>query len=135
MEVETLLNLCWLLLAVVALIAWRRQEAAKPHGTPGLIALLCVLVLMFPVISATDDLHPVAQAVEDASKRTQKRSVIIKSLSTHIKHGNLHVAGAPKPLVFEPTFECFLQAAPVHNSHPGVTSRPCTRPPPVRTTS
>jgi hypothetical protein len=37
-----------------------------------LVALLCFLSLMFPVISATDDLHPIAPAVEDASKRTYK---------------------------------------------------------------
>lgn len=36
-----------------------------------LLALTCCMVLLFPIISASDDLHPVQAAVEDASKRVQ----------------------------------------------------------------
>ena len=36
-----------------------------------LIALACVVVLLFPVVSASDDLHPTQAVMEEASKRVQ----------------------------------------------------------------
>lgn len=85
---ENLLNLCWVLLAVAALLAWRCQAThARAGQRRRLVALLCVLALMFPVISASDDLHPAAQAIEDSSKRTQKAWATIKSVATHVKYG------------------------------------------------
>jgi hypothetical protein len=66
---ETLLNLLWLLIAVVATARFaitadtscpRRRRLA---GT----ALFCVITLLFPIISVTDDLHEDAALVEEAS--------------------------------------------------------------------
>ena len=37
------------------------------------------MVLLFPIISASDDLHPVQAAVEDASKRVQ---LVLEAVST-----------------------------------------------------
>jgi hypothetical protein len=85
---ENLLNLCWVLLAMAALLAWRCQAAHERAGQRGrLVALLCVMVLMFPVISATDDLHPAGQAIEDSSKRTQSVCATLKSVATNVKYG------------------------------------------------
>jgi hypothetical protein len=73
---ELLLNLIWLGLAVGALAAFVRDRhrlvrtAEVPWRQP-LLALACVVVLLFPVISASDDLHPAQAVVEDASKRLQ----------------------------------------------------------------
>src|SRR5271157_3435211 len=70
---ESFLNLCWVVLSAAALVVWVRQgKHARARQCPRLVALLCFLSLMFPVISVTDDLHPIAQAVEDSSKRTHK---------------------------------------------------------------
>jgi len=86
---ENLLNGCWVLLAMAALLAWRFQatQAQRPDRRLQLVALLCVLALMFPVISATDDLHPAPQAVEDSSKRTQKAVGLVKWVATRLRDG------------------------------------------------
>ena len=77
---ELLLNLVWVILAVSALGAWgwRRNH---PHSRPQLIALVCLLALLFPVISATDDLHAMRSEMEDSSsnKRSLKQAVTGKT--------------------------------------------------------
>jgi hypothetical protein len=74
---ELLLNLAWLVLALLACIAFarRRKEVAGysrvSYGT-SVLALACALVLLFPVVSASDDLHPTQAVLEDATKRIQR---------------------------------------------------------------
>jgi len=57
---ELLLNLAWLLLAVPACWLWRvsRREGARCNFSASqcLLVLGCVLVILFPVVSATDDM-------------------------------------------------------------------------------
>lgn len=73
---ELLLNLVWLMLAIPAYWAWRRHprqrsvRQLRPFGV--LTVFVCCLVLLFPVISATDDLHPMRAEIEEPglSKRT-----------------------------------------------------------------
>jgi hypothetical protein len=73
---ELLLNLLWVLLALPAYWLWRRDAEARSarwvSALQGLLALGCVLVLLFPVISASDDLHAMRAEMEDSSisKRT-----------------------------------------------------------------
>ncbi len=71
------LNLLWLLLAMASVAIWRRQRSRSLRrqqllGWRGLIAIGCVLVLLFPVISITDDLHAEQAMIEDSNpvKRT-----------------------------------------------------------------
>jgi hypothetical protein len=68
---ELLLNLAWLMLALPAYCLWRR-DASKVSSLQCLLALACALVLLFPVISASDDLHAMRAEMEDSSinKRT-----------------------------------------------------------------
>jgi hypothetical protein len=68
---ELLLNLAWLLLALPAYWLWRRR-ARNVTSLQCLLALACTLVLLFPVISASDDLHAMRAEMEDSSvsKRT-----------------------------------------------------------------
>ena len=70
---EIFLNLCWLFLVVPALLTWRRQErSSRERGHASLLrlgALGCVLVLLFPVISASDDLHALRQEMEESSSK------------------------------------------------------------------
>lgn len=74
---ELLLNLVWVLLAVPAYWLWRRdagvRQERKFSSLQVLLALGCVLVLLFPVISATDDLHAMRAEMEDSA--TSKRTV------------------------------------------------------------
>jgi hypothetical protein len=70
-EMEQLLNLAWLLLALPAYWLWRRGTR-RFSSLQCLASLGCLLVLLFPVISASDDLHAMQTEMEDSSvsKRT-----------------------------------------------------------------
>jgi hypothetical protein len=63
---ELLLNLAWLLLALPSYWLWRRQTR-RFSSLQCLLALGCMLVLLFPVISASDDLHAMRAEMEDSS--------------------------------------------------------------------
>ncbi len=77
---ELLLNLAWLLLALPAYWLWRRgaetRLTRRVTSLQCLLALGCVLVLLFPVISASDDLHAMRAEMEDSSlsKRTVRQA-------------------------------------------------------------
>ena len=61
---EVLLNFVWLLLIVPAYWVWKRENKSF-QALSRLFALSCVLVLLFPVISATDDLHAMLADIEE----------------------------------------------------------------------
>ncbi len=63
---ELLLNLLWVLLAASVFCRWSRRQN-DPRSRAHLIALFCLLALLFPVISATDDLHAMRPEMEDAA--------------------------------------------------------------------
>ena len=73
---ELLLNLIWLALSMGAFVIFlrRRPRAGRdwqPHRR-ALLALACTLLLLFPVVSASDDLHPTQALLEDATRRIQQ---------------------------------------------------------------
>jgi hypothetical protein len=74
---ELLLNLAWVLMALPAYWLWLRgagaRESRRASALQFLLALGCVLVLLFPVISATDDLHAMRAEMEESA--TSKRAV------------------------------------------------------------
>lgn len=78
---ELLLNLAWLLLALPACWLWRRTRRSCAGRDSGslqcLLALACALVVLFPVISATDDLRAMRTEMEEtpASKRNLRQAV------------------------------------------------------------
>jgi hypothetical protein len=83
---ELLLNLAWLLLALPAYWLWR---ASKGQPAPNrrtslqcLLALGCMLVVLFPVISATDDLRAMRTEMEESpvSKRSIRQASSEKPL-------------------------------------------------------
>ena len=74
---EVLLNIIWVLVAMGAFFFWQAQVegAAKrcEHNTRyRLLALTIALVLLFPVISLTDDLHAAQAAMEESSRSVMK---------------------------------------------------------------
>jgi hypothetical protein len=76
-SMELLLNLLWIAITLAAfsmLLRSRGDSSRMPRIAYGkaLLALACVLVLLFPVVSASDDLHPTQAVLEDASKRIQQ---------------------------------------------------------------
>jgi hypothetical protein len=65
---ELLLNLIWLLLVVPAFWVWQKRDCEPGHGRRSqscLLILGCVLMLLFPVVSATDDLQAMRPEVEE----------------------------------------------------------------------
>jgi hypothetical protein len=75
-KVELLLNILWLALTASAVLlsvchrAARRERDRLPY-VRALLAITCLAVLLFPVVSASDDLHPTQEIFEDSSKRVQ----------------------------------------------------------------
>ena len=68
---ELFLNLCWLTLALPAYLLWRQRVSTNPWSRASLIIICtlgCALVLLFPVVSASDDLHAVAQTMEESKR-------------------------------------------------------------------
>jgi hypothetical protein len=68
---ELLLNLIWLLLIVPAFLVWNspRNRADRHRANFALLTLICVLALLFPVISATDDMQAMRPEIEEAGNR------------------------------------------------------------------
>lgn len=67
---ELLLNIIWLGLIVPAIWLWRRKPQCVPHAqTPyrAFIILGCALLLLFPVVSASDDLNALRPEMEDSN--------------------------------------------------------------------
>ncbi len=86
---ELLLNILWLMLAVPAAWLWFRdaacaQSSRRLGGLRLVLLLACILVLLFPTISATDDLHAMRPELEESSisKRTLKACCGEKSHSS-----------------------------------------------------
>jgi hypothetical protein len=82
---ELLLNLAWVLMALPAYWLWRRGADARLRqrvtALQFLLALGCVVVLLFPVISATDDLHAMRAEMEESA--TSKRAVRQAGIEKH----------------------------------------------------
>ena len=97
---ELLLNFLWFMLVLPAFLVWRYQlsplrQQGRLHQSRSLVLLGCLLVLLFPIVSASDDLHPVSAEIEESGpfKRTVKQSPGIKAASwTH------HATGAALPV-------------------------------------
>jgi hypothetical protein len=69
---ELLLNLTWLLLAIICSVALLRRAQKDPNSAQLWIfitAVVCIMVLLFPVISMTDDLHAEVFTAEESGKR------------------------------------------------------------------
>src|SRR5579864_82229 len=73
---ELLLNLTWLLLAFPAYWLWRAHRTTQKSSLQCLLSLGCLLVVLFPVISATDDLQAMRTEMEESSfsKRTLRQA-------------------------------------------------------------
>ena len=113
---ETALNLIWAALAVSAFaIVLPRSAASGRKLLPVAVALVCVLLLLFPIISITDDLisnGTVAEEWNNASRRIAAIMMhghdapvivlaVILQLSTAalVLIGFLEIASAPARLV------------------------------------
>jgi hypothetical protein len=69
---ELLLNAIWLALAAGLLFVWHvrwlpqiRRGSRDRRSRQSFVGLVCVLALLFPAISLSDDLHPAVIALSD----------------------------------------------------------------------
>ena len=74
-RLELLLNLAWLLAAAgIILAATGSSRCSRRHPLRSeIVALACIALLLFPVISVSDDLHPGLDVSDDAAWRHEKR--------------------------------------------------------------
>jgi hypothetical protein len=100
MTIETILNLVWLAVTLAALGLWRfRWTGARRN--PGhnvrleAVAMVCILALLFPVISLTDDLHPEVIPVDASSS---KRALCL--LAAQHAHGSHAGTSSHQQFVF-----------------------------------
>jgi hypothetical protein len=100
MILETTLNLIWLAVTLVALWLWRFRWTGGRRA-PGhnvrleAVAMVCILALLFPVISLTDDLHPEVIPVDATSS---KRALCL--LAAQNAHGGHARISSSHPFVF-----------------------------------
>ncbi|HEV2718936.1 MAG TPA: hypothetical protein VG323_02870 [Thermoanaerobaculia bacterium] len=78
---EIVLNGIWLALAVTAMIAVPRRSVRAT------VALACVLALLFPIISASDDFSADRETLERASVAIV--SILILAFAALVSLGNL----------------------------------------------
>jgi hypothetical protein len=66
---EFALNLLWLLLCASSFVLWRNQRSRlnRERRWLALIGLACLLAIVFPIISLTDDLHGEQAAFDDST--------------------------------------------------------------------
>jgi hypothetical protein len=86
-RVEQLLNVVWLFAALGLVFAVRARPHRRLHPhTPYAVAVIfaCVALLLFPVISASDDLHPACVLGDDTSWRHDKRALGVQLLAVFI---------------------------------------------------
>jgi len=90
---ELLLNLAWLLLALPAYWLWRdsRTTASRFRPSHSLLALGCMLIVLFPVVSATDDLSAMRPEMEESSN---SKRAICESHSDRTAAGKCHAQPA-----------------------------------------
>jgi hypothetical protein len=64
---ELTLNLFWVLLTIPALWLWSQARSARAlQVRPSALVLGCLLLLLFPVVSATDDLQAMRPEIEES---------------------------------------------------------------------
>lgn len=119
---ELLLNLAWLLLALPAYWLWHgRNHVPARRFSPFqlLLTLACMLVLLFPIISATDDLCAMRAEIEEcpAGKHNVRQSAqqhpSVSKCQTHpaasVRSGFSYVSDYAR--LSQPTLLCFPKAA------------------------
>ena len=123
---ELLLNVVWLLAVGAGAYTGLRWRAERP-GWQAVIAFACAALLIFPVISATDDLHPSFMIVEDATKRLARGPALL-----------IHIAPAVAllaVLIFTPSLQTVSRLrAPASfacSAHPGFGRAADGRAPPA----
>ncbi len=93
---EISLNLLWLGVALIAIGIWVfRWRSASAAWISGAVALGCALVLLFPSISVTDDLHPQIVAVDAANGKRSSMCSLISCTGRGLSHNSVTAQKLP----------------------------------------
>ena len=112
---ELLLNLAWALLATLMFWLWMCRASCQGIRRTQLIALAVVIVILFPVISVTDDLQMAQNPAEaDAYYLCTRRDHVAVSQHSIFPA----VATLPPPVFAELSFGFLRFAAPSHLADP-----------------
>jgi hypothetical protein len=104
---ETILNLVWVGVTIAILWLWRYRWSVLPRDArcnvrQESLALVCLLALLFPVISLSDDLHPEIVAMDAAGGKRHASQILSAAPRLHgmtVGRGNhLTVGRLPFPL-------------------------------------
>jgi hypothetical protein len=100
------------------------------------VAMVCVLALLFPVISLTDDLHPETAVVDAASGK--RNACLIAASAPHVRAASVssgsHLAVGINPRPFTPVYwilSDFVFWSKLHNTSCLAGSCPGRSPPPL----
>jgi hypothetical protein len=127
---ELLLNLAWTLLAAAMFFLWRRfAPQTGPNRCSQFVALAMLLLILFPVVSVTDDL-------QTAQNPAEADCLVRRDHGCAAPHSNLSpIASLPLPAIAGPSFGAPLLTIP-GRLHTPVLDHPAlgpiqNRPPPV----
>jgi hypothetical protein len=135
---ELLLNILWLALALPAFWVWRRKpECAVARQRFGgycpVLLLGCVLVLLFPVVSATDDLHAMRPEMEESNPFSSVHKQYGASRASAITHstGNFLASFVPFSLHGDDEFCGLTSISSTRLPEPAPFSQEISRGPPT----
>jgi len=135
---ELLLNLLWLTLALPAAWMWRHESVCARgrrcfDRIRPLVLFGCVLMLLFPVVSATDDLHAMRQEIEESSpsKRVVKQAVVDKSLTRLMTPGALPALIFPSSIGLDDKDNGQVLIVPVRLPEQTRSGKSCSRASPL----
>jgi hypothetical protein len=136
---ELTLNLIWAAIAAASYaLLFRRLVIRDPGNARGLnrsqciIALTCVLAILFPVISLTDDLHEMQATAEEASPSGLVMKKCVASHSTTPAQSLHQAARIFTPFAMDARWAVLgvVAAQQIQHPFPGVHLSPFGRAPP-----
>lgn len=126
---ELLLNLVWVAISAGALLGWislGRSSCSQRAGTlRGLMIVVCILALLFPVISITDDLSQTIGLAEGARLQDLLKAPELRGiyhLAAVLPDIVLPLGSEPSAITGNPVAETFVQHEILRT--PSVEKRP-----------
>lgn len=127
---ELFLNLVWLAVAIVLsvfLTLHNRTRARKPSVFALTVTIVCIVFLLFPPISISDDLHNTHCAMEDSSRKCAAPVVMVQVVTAP-------AIGSPAAIEYQPSqrvLERLRTEAPLIHTVRGFLSPTEGRAPPL----